>query len=342
MDLSILIVSFNVRELLRNCLKSVFDSLASSHRLTAEVWVVDNASADSSADMVSRDFPLVRLMASQDNLGFTSGNNVALQAMGFRPIGGEAAVTRDHPLLVASYPPPDATPRHVLLLNPDTIVQGDALAQMVAFLDSHPHAGGCGAQLAYPDGRFQHGAFRFPSLPQIALDFYPPPGRLNQPVLDSRLNGRYSQELFEAGRPFRVDFVLGAALMVRGEAIQQVGLLDESYFMYCEEMDWQKRLNAAGWSISCVPAARVVHVGAASTSQFRGPMFVALWRSRFQYFRRYHSTTFNGLAAWLVRRGMQTETKRAKQAAPPDLNERLNTFAEVAALARNKQPENRG
>ena len=123
--------------------------------------------------------------------------------------------------------------------------------------------------------------------------------------------------------------------MVRGEAIRQVGLLDEGYFMYCEEMDWQKRLSAAGWSISCVPAARVVHVGAASTSQFRGPMLVALWRSRFRYFKRYHSATFNRLAAWLVRHGMQSETNRAKRAAAPDLSERLNTFAQVAELASN-------
>ena len=123
--------------------------------------------------------------------------------------------------------------------------------------------------------------------------------------------------------------------MVRGEAIRQVGLLDEGYFMYCEEMDWQKRLSAAGWSISCVPAARVIHVGAASTSQFRGPMLVALWRSRFRYFNRYNGTTFNRLAAWLVRRGMHTETNRAKRAADPDLSERLNTFAQVAELARN-------
>ena len=141
MDLSILIVSYNVRELLRDCLKSVFDSLASSHHLTAKVWVVDNASADGSAEMVARDFPGVRLIASQDNLGFTGGNNLALQAMGFQPIGDEAEVTRGHQLLATASAPPDAPPRYVLLLNPDTIIQGDALAQMVAFLGRPPACG---------------------------------------------------------------------------------------------------------------------------------------------------------------------------------------------------------
>jgi hypothetical protein len=205
---------------------------------------------------------------------------------------------------------------------------------MVSYLDSQSAVGACGARLSYPDGSFQHGAFRFPSLLQVAFDFYPPPGRLNRPILDSRLNGRYRRALIEAGQPFAVDFVLGAALMVRGEAIHRVGLLDEHYFMYCEEMDWQKRLAAAGWGIVCVPGARVIHVGAASTSQFRGPMLVALWRSRFRYFQRYHGRLFNRAAAWVVRRGIQAEASRATQARPPDLAQRLETFAQVEALAR--------
>ncbi len=138
MDLSILIVSYHTRDLLRDCLESVFDSLAGSRQLQAEVWVVDNASADGSAEMVAHEFPQVRLIASQDNLGFAGGNNLALQLMGFHPIGDEAAVTRNHRLLTG---PPDATPRHVLLLNPDTIVQGDALAQLVAFLRRPPARG---------------------------------------------------------------------------------------------------------------------------------------------------------------------------------------------------------
>ena len=107
MDLSILIVSYNVRELLGGCLKSVFESLARSHQPTAEVWVVDNASADVSAEMVGHDFPQARLIASPDNLGFTGGNNLALQMMGFRPIGGEAAMTRGNRLLAVASPPPD-------------------------------------------------------------------------------------------------------------------------------------------------------------------------------------------------------------------------------------------
>lgn len=324
MDLAIVVVSYNVRELLAACLRSVEASLAATPDLRAETWVVDNASADGSAEMVATQFPQVRLVASQENLGFAAANNLVLRRLGL-------ASPSDEELLAVGAGKP--APRHVMLLNPDTEVQRDALAQLVAFLDAHPRAGGCCPRLSYPDGRFQHAAFRFPSLTQIALDFFPPPGRLNGPVLDSRLNGRYPHRLYEAGRPFPVDFALGAALVVRSEAIRQVGLLDEGYFMYCEEMDWQQRLTAAGWPIFCVPTAHVVHHGGASTGQFRSAMYEALWRSRFRYFRRYHGPAFNRLAGWLVRLGAHAEARRAARLALPDLEQRLAAYRAVAAMA---------
>lgn len=348
MDLAIIIVSYNVRDLLRNCLTSVEQSLVASPHLRSAVWVVDNASADGSAAMVQTEFPRVRLIASAENLGFAGGNNLALRLMGLAAETRAAQpeeVTRRTPQPANEHAPlfqhaspvaDDVPPRYILLLNPDTVVQGDALARMVAFLDDTPHAGGCGAQLVYPDGHFQHGAFRFPSLAQIAFDLFPPPGRLNQPLLNSRLNGRYSRRQYQAGRPFPVDFVLGAALMVRTAAIQQIGLLDEGYFMYCEEMDWQRRLTAAGWAIFCVPTAHVVHVGGASASQFRGPMLVALWRSRLRYFQLYHSPTFNRQAGWLIRLGMRAEARRARRLAPPDLDQRLAAYREVTLLAQHR------
>ncbi|MCS6842713.1 MAG: glycosyltransferase family 2 protein [Caldilineales bacterium] len=324
MDLAIVIVSYNVRELLAACLRSVEASLAASPQLQAETWVVDNASADGSAEMVAQRFPWVRLVASAENLGFAAANNVALRRLGLAPQADEHPPAADRA---------QQAPRYMALLNPDTEVQGDALAQMVAFLDTHPQAGGCCPRLTYPDGRFQHAAFRFPGLSQIALDFFPPPGRFNGPILDSRLNGRYPHRAYEAGKPFPVDFALGAALTVRSAAIRQVGLLDEGYFMYCEEMDWQRRLAAAGWPMYCVPTAHVVHHGGASTGQFRSAMFVALWRSRFRYFRRYHGTAFNRLAGWLVRLGLHAEARRATRSAPPDLEQRLAAYRAVEAMA---------
>jgi GT2 family glycosyltransferase len=273
------------------------------------------------------------LLASHENLGYTAGNNVALQALGFAPRGDEARPLSDYPW-AAELSRSAGQPRHVWLLNPDTVVQGDAPAQLVRFLDETPVAGACGAQLSFPDGSFQHGAFRFPGLAQLGLDFFPPPGRLNQPVLDSRLNGRYSDRLVAAGEPFPVDFVLGATLMVRGETMRQVGLLDEGYFMYCEEMDWQRRARQAGWRAVCVPAARVVHVAGASSSQFRSRSFTALWQSRLRYYQRYHGPLFNRAAAGLIRAGVRAEARRARRSAPADLDQRLAAFAAVEEAMR--------
>ena len=189
---------------------------------------------------------------------------------------------------------------------------GDAIEQMTRFLAEHPAAGGVGAQLTYPDGRFQHGAFRFPGLLQLWFDLFPPrPRRL----LDSRLNGRYGRGLYAAGRPFPVDFVLGAALMVRREAIESVGLLDEGYFMYAEEVDWCWRIQRAGWPFYCLPTARVIHHGGASTRQFRSQSFLNLWRSRRRLYDRFYGPLRWWVAARIVRLGMAAEARRAQAAA---------------------------
>jgi N-acetylglucosaminyl-diphospho-decaprenol L-rhamnosyltransferase len=312
MDLVIVTVSYNTRELLADCLKSVLAGLQWSG-LDGEVWVVDNASADGSAEMVRQHFPVVHLVAHGENLGFAAGNNLALRVMDFGL---------------------ESNPRHVLFLNPDTRVIGDALGELIRFLDSTPGAGAAGARLVHGDGSFQHSAFAFPGLMQILFDFYPVHHRL----LNSRLNGRYPQRLYEAGQPFQVDHPLGAALMVRGETLVQVGSFDEQFFMYCEEIDLCRRIKAAGWRIFCLPRAEIVHLVAQSTSQFRDRMFVALWRSRFLMLDKHQSATFRWLARRMVRAGLWAETRRATAArhrgeiSAQELAGRLAAYREVAAL----------
>ncbi|MFZ5917102.1 MAG: glycosyltransferase family 2 protein [Chloroflexota bacterium] len=290
-DLAVVIVSWNVRDLLAACLASVFRSLAGSG-LDAEVWVVDNASHDGSAEMVRRQFPQVRFIASEHNLGFAGGNNRVLRAMGF---------------LDAETP---ALPRYVLLLNPDTEVRGDALAAMVAFMDRTPAAGVSGARLVYGDGSFQHSAFAFPGLRQIALDFFP----LHWRLIESRLNGRYPRRLYQGSVPFEIDHPLGAAMLLRREVILQTGPFDEGYHMYVEEIDWCMRIRRAGWSIYGVPSAEVVHHAGQSTRQVRDEMFVVLWRSRFRLFGKHYSRAFRWAARWLVRLGLWAEARRAQAA----------------------------
>ncbi len=312
MDLAIVIVSYNTRRLLAECLDSALTGLARSG-LEGQVWVVDNASADGSAAMVRESFPTVRLIAYERNAGFAAGNNLALQAMG---LGQETS------------------PRHVLFLNPDTRVLDDALGVMVRFLDATPHAGAVGARLVHSDGSFQHSAFAFPGLWQIFFDFFP----LHPRLLDSRLNGRYPRRWYRAGRPFPVDHPLGAALMVRADVLAQVGGFDERFFIYCEEIDLCRRIKAAGRAIYCLPQAEIVHHVAQSTRQFRNQMFVALWRSRFLMFEKHHSAAFRRAARWLVRLGLWAEARRAQAAYrrgeidAAEVQGRLAACREVAAL----------
>jgi N-acetylglucosaminyl-diphospho-decaprenol L-rhamnosyltransferase len=276
-DLSIVIVSYNVRELLAQCLSSVVSSQPSVTRqpppLTIEVFVVDNASRDGSAAMVREQFPSVRLIENAENRGFAAANNQALV---------------------------ESRGRYVLMLNPDTVVRAGALETLVAFMDAHPRAGACGGKLLYADGSLQHSAFRFPSLAQIFLDFFP----LNWRFTESRFNGRYPREWYARGEPFQVDHPLGADLFVRRAAAEQIGWLDEQFFIYCEEIDWCMRIKRAGWQIWCVPQAEIVHHEAQSTRQFRDAMFVELWRARFRLFEKHYSRAFRRAARWIVRAGL--------------------------------------
>ncbi len=278
MDLSIVTVSYNVSRLLSECLASVYASLAGSS-LSFEVWVVDNASRDDSVGIVRQNFPAAQLVVNERNLGFAAASNQGIQ----RSQG-----------------------RYVLFLNPDTRVLDDALQTLVTFMDSIARAGAAGACLLHADGSFQHSAFRFPSLAQVFLDFFP----LHHRLSDSRLNGRYPRRLYESGVPFPIDHPLGAAIIVRREAIQEVGPLDERFFMYCEEVDWAMRIRRAGWEIYCVPHAKIVHHVAQSTRQFRDQMFVALWRSRYLLFEKHYSPAFRRMARLIVRLGLWREMRR--------------------------------
>jgi len=315
-SLAIIIVSYNVRELLRACLNATYASLARAPEIAATVWVVDNASADGSATMVAAEFPQARLVASRENLGFAGGNNRVLRELGFGDVERGAGSGGADSLRTTEYAPrstPHAPrPTLILLLNPDAEPVDDAIGQMTHFLLAHAEVGGVGAQLRYPDGRFQHGAFRFPGLLQLWFDLFPPrPRRL----LDSRLNGRYPRTAYAGGRPFPIDFALGAALMVRSAAIEAAGLLDEGYFMYAEEVDWCWRMRRAGWPFYCVPSAVVIHHGGASTRQFRSQSFVNLWGSRRRLYDRFYGPVRRWLAGGIVRLGMRAEVRRVQAAA---------------------------
>ncbi|MCZ7538853.1 MAG: glycosyltransferase family 2 protein [Anaerolineae bacterium] len=297
-DLAVVIVSWNTRALTLNALRTLTADL-DAHGPAAQVWVVDCASADGTPDAIGQHFPQVTLIASADNLGFAAGNNLALERMGFSRTPGQ--------------PASDDLPRAVYFLNPDTETAPGATRALYDALLRLPSAGVVGAQLVYGDGTFQHGAFRFPGLVQLAIELFPLPARL----YDSPLNGRYPRERYARGEPFPVDHTLGATMMVKREVIATTGMFDEGYFMYCEEIDWSLRIRRAGWQIYAVPAAQVVHLGGQSTGQIRATSLINLWRSRLRLFDRHYARPRRALARWLVRAGMRWrlwQTARAYRA----------------------------
>jgi GT2 family glycosyltransferase len=324
MDLGIVIVNWNVRDLLAACLDSIYSDLAqSAGRLSARVIVVDNGSTDGSVDMLHARFPDTPLIVSE-NRGMGAGNNLGLRALGLgspstsAPSGGGL--------------PADARPAAALILNPDTLVRPGAFLRLVQFLRAHPRAGVAAPKLLNPDGTLQHAGFRFPGLVQMVLDLFPPPGRLSR-LVQSAFNGRYPAALYQAGQPFAVEHTLGAAFAVRAEAMTQCGLFDEIFEMYCEEIDWQWRLARAGWERWIVPAAEVVHYGGQSTAQVHAASFRHLWLGRRKLYERYHSAATLAVLSPVVRGAMR---RRLRQGPPADMQAALRDI--IAAWQPHTRP----
>jgi N-acetylglucosaminyl-diphospho-decaprenol L-rhamnosyltransferase len=252
-DLSIVIVSWNVRDLLRRCLHSILDV---SHSMHVEVVVVDNASTDGSSDMVQAEFPGVHIVANSENRGFPAANNQGLAV---------------------------AQGRYVLLLNPDTEVIEDGLATLAAFAEAHPDVGMVGPQLLYPDGSVQSSRRRFPTLATAVFE-----STWLEPYALRRLLKRY----YVLDRPDDavqdVDWVTGAAMMARREAVEQVGPLDEGFFMYSEELDWCRRFREAGWRVVYLPTARIIHHEGKSSEQVVTARHIHFQTSKVRYFRKHH------------------------------------------------------
>ncbi|MBK8900860.1 MAG: glycosyltransferase family 2 protein [Anaerolineaceae bacterium] len=250
MKLSIVIVSWNIKMLMAGCLKSVFDH---SPGFEFEVWVVDNASSDGSVDMVRQQFPQVQLIANQENVGFAPANNQAIR--------------RCH----GSY---------ILLLNPDTEVLPGALDALVQFMETRQDAGAVGSLLLNPDGSLQPSCFPRPTLSRELWRLF---------HLDKlRPYGQYPTQTWDQERPQEVDVIQGASLLLRREALDQTGLLDEGYFIYTEEVDLCYRLQQTGWHLYWIPQSKVIHFGGQSTKQVAAEMFLQLYKSKIQFFRKHY------------------------------------------------------
>ena len=226
MDLSVVLLSYNTRDLLEQALHTVVEAAAG---LEVEIFVVDNASHDGSADMVAASFPQVKLIRNRENIGFSAGNNIA-----FEQVRG----------------------RHVLVLNSDTIVRRDTLRCLVQFLDEHPDVGAVGCKILNPDGTLQPDCMRGFPTPMAAFCKVSGLSRL---FPQSPRFARYNMTYLDPEKKHEVEVLSGSCMMVRKQTMDQVGMLDEDYFMYGEDIDWCFRMHSAGWKICYLPDTEIIH-----------------------------------------------------------------------------------
>ena len=270
-DLSIIIVNWNTRDLLAQCLESVISSqspvisdqlsvvsrkadlVTDDWLLMTEVFVVDNASTDGSAAMVRQHFPRVQLIENRHNVGFAKANNQAIVR---------------------------ATGRFIALLNSDTIVLPGSLDLMVEFMDSRPEVGAAGFKLLDSQGHWDHGWGSFPTVLSEAV-----PPRVHR--WWERLRGI---DHASATEPVEVDWVGGAGIVVRREVVAQVGSLDERFFMYAEETDWCYRIKRNGWRVFGLPSAQVVHLGGQSSQSVSDEARATLYRSKCYFFEKNYGS----------------------------------------------------
>jgi GT2 family glycosyltransferase len=269
-DVSIVIVSFNTRNVLRECLESIERE---SDELSVEIWVVDNNSSDGSPEMIEQEFPYVRCIRSPTNLGFGAANNAALE---------------------------QARGRYIVLLNSDAFLCPSSLRLAVKHMDEHPQAGLGGARLVGRDNSWQPSARLFPSILNDALVYLGLASRYPK----SRFFGRFDRTWADQSAAAEVDWVPGAFSIIPTETLAKVGFFDPAFFLYSEEVDLCRRIKAAGYQIWYWPDIVVTHIGGESSRQIKtlemsstGAQLIR-WRMRstLLYYRKHH-----GFAAWLSR-----------------------------------------
>jgi N-acetylglucosaminyl-diphospho-decaprenol L-rhamnosyltransferase len=262
-ELSIVILNWNTRELLAQCIDAIVRHIGNT---SYEVVVVDNASTDGSQDMLATRFSWVRLIQNTQNVGFARANN-----RGMRECCGA----------------------NMLLLNTDAFVRAGSLQAMMQVLHTQPHAGIVGAHLLNADGSFQASHTPFPSLPQEFMIL----SGLGRALLGPHYPSRGAEENMG---PQKVDYVEGAALLVRREAFEKAGGLDEDFFMYAEEVDWCYAMKKAGWQVWYAPEAKITHLGGASSKNRKTAREADLYRSRVRFFRKHHGVVPAALLKSLI------------------------------------------
>ncbi len=249
--ISIVIVNWNTKQLLLNCIHSIYDTVK---KASFEIFVVDNGSTDGSVEAVLQTCPGVKVIANTSNLGFAKANNLALKR-----IQG----------------------RHAVLLNSDTILKEASLENMLQFMETHPEAGICGPQLLNEDGSKQNSVGDFPTL----LSEFMSKG-LFRGLFPAQYRETFKFKNAEFRGPTAVDFIVGACMMARKTAVDEIGMLDEDYFFLYEEVDWCFRMKKAGWLVYHLPDVEVYHLGGRSMKEINLRSRAESWRSRYLFFQK--------------------------------------------------------
>jgi len=266
MDVSIIIVSWNTRYILCDCVASIY---AQTRDIKFEVIVIDNASTDGSAEMVRTKFPQVVLVENSENRGFAAANNQGI------------AIARG---------------QYVLLLNSDTLVLDQAIAKTVSFADAYPETAVIGCRVLNPGKTLQPTCFMFPSI----LNMFLSSTYLYKLFPRNKFFGRERMTWWNRDDIKEVDVVTGCFMLIRQKAIQQVGIMDEQFFMYGEETDWCYRFKQAGWKVMFTPNSEIIHLGGQSTAQKSREMIVELRLSILKFIKKHRSPTQYVLACVLV------------------------------------------
>lgn len=255
MDVSIIIVAWNVRELLYNCIKSIYEQ---TQGVKFEVIYVDNASKDGSVEMVVKEFPNVRVLKNRENKGFVAANNQGCEI---------------------------AQGRYVLLLNSDTIILDDAIAETVKFADENPEAAAVGCKVLNPDGTLQRNCFMYYSHLNMLLLLL----GFSKIFAKNKFFGRSRMTWWDFNDVREVEVIVGCYLLVRKHAIEQIGLMDEQYFMYSDELDWCYRFNKNGWKLMYTPYPKIIHYGGQTTKQAEARFLHQLYGSLMLFVRKHRS-----------------------------------------------------
>jgi GT2 family glycosyltransferase len=270
-SLAIVIISFNVRTLLKECLESIYRE---TRRTRFEIWVIDNHSRDDSVAMLKESFPQVHLIESTENLGFTRANNRVL---------------------------PRCRSDLVLLLNPDTVIQEGALDKIVQFMDEHPEVGVSGCRVQNQDGSLQLACRRALPTPQVA--FYRLTG-LSRLFPNSKVMAKYNLTYLDANQPHEVDAVSGAFLLIRQRVIDQIGLLDERFWIFGEDLDWCIRAKTAGWKVMYYPKATILHYKGIGCSTNSRKTSYEFYRAMYLFHRKHFAADYSPVTNALVYAGI--------------------------------------